>query len=42
MGLTTSLEEEGVVIPPTTWVRGDERLLEVEDELLGPMRFYPM
>ena len=38
MGLTTSLEEEGVIIPPTTWVRGNNRLPVVEDELLGPMR----
>ncbi|MGE4603151.1 MAG: hydantoinase B/oxoprolinase family protein [Planctomycetota bacterium] len=38
MGITASLEEEGVIIPPTTWVRGNKRLPVVEDELLGPMR----
>lgn len=38
MGITSSLSEEGVVIPPTTWVQNGQRIDEVEQKYLGPMR----
>lgn len=38
MGLTRTLSEEGVVIPPTTWVQGGQRLLDVESALIRTMR----
>ncbi|MDE0960951.1 MAG: hydantoinase B/oxoprolinase family protein [Planctomycetota bacterium] len=41
MGITRSLKEEGVVISPTTWVRGGQRQLDVEDRLLSQMRNRP-
>ncbi|MAW77416.1 MAG: 5-oxoprolinase [Planctomycetes bacterium] len=40
MGITSSLEEEGIVISPITWVQGGDRLDEVEHKYLGPMRNY--
>ncbi|MGE4618972.1 MAG: hydantoinase B/oxoprolinase family protein [Planctomycetota bacterium] len=40
MGITDSLDKEGVIIPPTTWVAGGERVLDVEKKLLSPMRNY--
>ncbi|MGE4614795.1 MAG: hydantoinase B/oxoprolinase family protein [Planctomycetota bacterium] len=38
MGITRSLDEEGVVIPPTTWIKGGEVDHEIEDALLQRMR----
>ena len=40
MGITSSLEQEGVVIPPITWVQGNQRSDEVENRYFSPMRDY--
>jgi len=39
MGLTTRLSDEGVVIPPTTWIRGGIVDAKTEEELIRHMRF---
>ena len=39
MGLTDRLEDEGVVIPPTVWIRGGVVDEEVEASIVDSMRF---
>ncbi|MBA4685327.1 MAG: hydantoinase B/oxoprolinase family protein [Planctomycetes bacterium] len=39
MGLTEHLKDEGVVIPPTVWIRGGKPDQAVEDRIVEAMRF---